>query len=142
MPKVSMFVYAEGSQINVNPQGEQQILIINPQLVFTPMFVPGQFSFSINLGIMEIDLDVEHVVRLIFWGPNDKTKSLADTADTVRIPIQKDNPKKLPPDMRGLMLNMDFKNVILAENGTYLTEVYIDNVKFEEFPIKVKGQNS
>lgn len=143
MAKVSMFVYAEGSQMNVNQQGEQQILIVNPQIVFTPMYIPGQFSFSINLGISEIDLDIEHIVRLVFWGPNDKVKALVDTMDNARVPIQTSNPKNLPPDMRGLMLNMDFKNVVFSENGTYFTEVYLDNIKLgDNFPIKVNGQNS
>lgn len=141
MPKVSMFVYAEGSQMNVNQQGQQQMLIVNPQIVFTPMFVPSQFSFSMHIGFTEIDLDKEHIVRLVFWGPDDEVTSLVDTMSDVRIPIQTDNPKNLPADMRGLIMNMDFKNVIFSVNGTYSTDVYLDGEKLGSFPIKAKGQN-
>ena len=141
MAKVSMFVYAEGSQMNVNPQGQQQMLIVNPQVVFTPMFVPSQFSFSIHVGITGIDLDSEHIVKLIFWDPSDKTTPLVDTKNDARIPIQTDRSKKIPADQRALMLNMDFKNVIMATNGTYTTDVYLDDDKLGSFPIYVMGQN-
>ncbi|PET68282.1 hypothetical protein CN533_27220 [Priestia megaterium] len=138
MPRVSTFMYCEATE--ANPRNGQ--MIINaPMHVFTPAFVPGMFSFSIVFGLLGIELNSENNFRVKFVGPDEK--ALIDTENlNFPNPDLNDEQRNLPPNLRGMMLNFDFRNVVFRQEGQYKTEVFVNEDKIGEFPIDVKGVES
>lgn len=139
MAYITSFIYSEETRHESIPNG-QRVNLINPLIVFTPSFVPGQFSFAITVGLMEVELNKPHVFRYIFRGSNPEQPPIADTGDT-QIPTQ-ENTKDLPFEMQGLFVGFDLRNVVLSDNGKYYSEVFLDGQSLGTFPIFVKGLNS
>lgn len=140
MPYLSTFVYCESSQQEVNPLGQTRLTIINPIQIFRPMFIPSMFSFGIVFGIMELDVSKQHTFRYVFRGPKDEEPLIIDTSEISlpQQPIESD----LPEDMRGIMMNLDFRNVAIRNEGIYNSEIFIDGISLGKTPIKVKGRES
>lgn len=140
MPHVSTFVYAEGLQMEHVPQaiGGQRLHVISPMNYIVPQFVPCLFSFAVVFGIIDTDTTKSHVVRYKFFSP--KHEQIIDTND-VPLPPMLDN-ADLPVDMRGVMMNFDFRNVPFRYEGEYYSEVILDGTSLGKFPIKVKGKES
>lgn len=140
MPIISTFMYCENANQVPTPQGDK-LNIIGPMHIFKPTFVPGNFSFSIVCGILELNTEHDHVIRIKFIN-NQTEEVLVDTGD-FNFPGSND-PKiiELPEDMRGVMLNLDFRNVILRNTGSYTTEVIVDNEFLGQFPVKVLGSET
>jgi hypothetical protein len=140
MPRISTFMYSEGSGHEALPSGEQRLHVVQPLHIFTPIFVPGTFSFSVVFGILDIDTDKDYNLRFTFESPVKTEELLIDTG-LIHLPRTND-PKvmDLPKDMRGIMMNLGFQNVIFRNDGTYTSKVYFDNQILGEFPIKVKGR--
>lgn len=135
MAHVSTFVYLEETQLD--PKGNK-LIAFNPMHIFTPAYVPGQFSFAVVLGILDFDTKIEHEIKLLFLDP--QGNAIIDT-NTIRLPSNMDNPNNLPKDMCGIMMNLDFRNVVFSMEGTYKTIIMFDGNNLGEFPIKVKGLN-
>lgn len=137
MAIVHTFIYCESSIMDVVPQGQQPKLhIIGPMQVILPMFIPGLFSFGVTFGLLDYNTEVTHTMRYTFKGPGENVPSVIDTHE---IPVQiQPADSKIPEDMRGMMMNFDFRNVVMENEGTYLSEIYFDGVKIGEFPIKVR----
>lgn len=138
MPYVSLFVYSDGTKTENHPQPEMHI--INPKIIFTPMFIPGQYSFDVTVGIMELDTEKEeHTARYTFSGPDG---GIIINSGGIRLQKTEQPQKNLPPDMRGGIISLDFRNVILNKNGTYKSEVFCDGESLGDFPISVRGINT
>lgn len=135
MASVSTFMYCEGAQIIPQANGENKMHIQGPMHIFTPPYVPGLFSFSVVFGLLDIDLENERSFRLTF-GPTEGPP-LIDT-DWITIPKNNDPIKNsLPPEMRGFMMNLDFRNVNFTQPGLYRSEVFFNGKKLGEYPIMV-----
>lgn len=136
MPRISTFMYAERAE--PNPQG--QIQITNPLMVINPMFVPGMFSFTIIFGVVGIDNETDHTMQILFKGPNDEPPII----NTNTIPLPKGavpmvKELELPREHKGMMFNLDFRNVVFKSEGIYTSQVYIDGDLLGEYPIFVKA---
>lgn len=139
MPKISTFMYSEGAVNETVPNG-QRLHIVAPLLIFTPMFIPGTFSFSVALGILGIDVDKDHIFQFKFKTPVTGEAPLIDTGEINFPRISDSSIYDLPLDMRGIMLNFGFQNVVFRNEGTYISEVFLDGESLGEFPIDVKGK--
>jgi len=135
-PSVAAFLYSDGIRQEIQNQ-QPSLSIINPRVALTPMFIPGQHSFAVTFGVMEIETG--HTIQYIFKSPS--KKQLIDTGQ-ITVPVLNEDQLKLPQDMRSAMLGLDFKNVVFEENGTYVSEVLYDGESLSTFPIKVLGQNT
>jgi len=133
------FIYAEETRNEAQPQG-QKMTVVNPMLIFSPKYLPGQFSFSVAIGMLEVDLTKTHVFRYNLTGPNVEIGLIVDTGD-VLIPSQ-ENPRKLPIEMQGLFMGFDLRNVDLALEGKYISEVFLDGESIGTYPIYAKGMNT
>lgn len=131
--RVSVFVYSDDSGLEQTPNGPR-LHVINPQQVLKPAFVPGMFSFSITVGIVDLDTTVEHEIRLCFTDP--QHEQLMDPI-TVSSPIGMD--ADLPQEARGFMMSVNARNVVFDQEGFHQTMVWLDNVLLGEFPVYVKG---
>ncbi|NNU94844.1 hypothetical protein ETC01_17315 [Geobacillus sp. NFOSA3] len=138
MPRVSTFMYCESTEINPNT-GQMRINV--PMHIFTPAFVPGMFSFSVVFGLLGIEINPNNTFRVRFVSPNNE--AIIDTNDLpFPTPNPNDNVRNLPPEMRGMIFNFDFRNVVFRQNGQYKTEIFVNGDKLGEFPIDVKGVES
>lgn len=139
MPQITTFMYSEGTVHEQIPNG-QRLHIVSPLITFRPIFVPGTFSFSVNVGILDIDIEKEHTLQIKFLSPLDSDAPVVDSG-VIPLPRNVDPTLyEIPPEMRGLMLNLGFQNVIFRTEGIYKTEVIFDGDILGEFPIHVKGK--
>lgn len=136
MARVSTFIYAEESRNEVHPKG-QKMNIVNPLLIFSPKYVPGQFSFAVAIGMLEVDYSKAHIFRYFLRGPNTEQEPVVDTGD-VMLPSQ-GNPRNLPLEMQGIFMGFDLRNVELAIEGKYISDVFLDGESIGTCPIFVKG---
>lgn len=136
MAYISTFIYAEESRNEVHPKG-QKMNIVNPLLIFSPKYVPGQFSFAVAIGMLEVDYSKPHTFRYFLRGPNAEQKPVVDTGD-VMLPPQ-ENPRNLPLEMQGIFMGFDLRNVELASEGKYISDVFLDGKSIGTCPIIVKG---
>lgn len=139
MPKISTFMYCEETLKNGD---DNQILLRNPLTVFRPAFVPGMFSFSIVFGISGIKIsEKEYKLQLRFINSAEPNNPIINTGI---IPLTYD-PNVQPPDSelpsehQGIMINMDFRNAILKNEGDYYTEVILNDEVLGTFTVYVKG---
>ena len=138
MVRVPTFIYAEESRNEVHSKG-QKMNIVNPLLVFSPKYLPGQFSFSVAIGMLEVDYSQTHVFRYLLRGPKSEQEPIVDTGD-VPIPSQL-NPRNLPLEMQGIFMGFDLRNIDLEDEGKYISEVFLDGESIGTFPIFAKGMN-
>ena len=137
MPRISTFMYAERTEPNLNGQ----MTVTNPLLVINPIFVPGMFSFSIIFGVIGISNQSDHTMQILFNSPNEDEEPLVNTGV---IPLAKgmaplEKILDLPPDQKGMIFNLDFRNAVFKTEGIYKSTVLIDGEILGEFPIYVKG---
>lgn len=137
MPRISTFMYAERTE----PNQQGQMTVSNPLLVINPIFVPGMFSFSIIFGVIGISNQSDHTMQIIFNSPNEEDEPLINTGI---IPLSKgmapfEKTLDLPPEQKGMMFNLDFRNVVFKTEGIYKSTVFIDGEMLGEHPIYVKG---
>lgn len=130
MPRIATFVYSEGSA----HQGEnkEKLFLENPQYLFQSEFIPSLFSFSVSFGIADLDNSKENELRFIFSDPQEETLI---ESDLISLPTGFD--EDLPPELRGFMFNMNFRNVRFEHEGYYCSEIFINGESVGKFPIYV-----
>lgn len=134
MPEMSSFMYCE--QVMVN-QSDNKMRIEGPVNLMNPLFIPSMYSFAIVLGIVGVDTTVNNTLNIKFLNSNEEV-----VIDTNLLPIEKEsNTEKndLPFEMRGIQINMDFRNVALRVEGIYKTVIAFNNEVIGVYPIPVKA---
>ncbi len=130
MPHVRNFIYCEEVRVE-NIDNKSRMQIINPKMVFIPEFIPGQFSFSVVINIINIDPTAGHMFRYVLSGP-DK----AIIVDTKDVPAQgTKSDTKLPPELEGVSVSLDFRNVSINQEGAYESEIFINGSSLGKYPI-------
>lgn len=134
MPKITTFLYCEGSQNEVLPKGGNKLHLIGPMLKLTPMFIPSMFSFSVCISIEDVSIDTQHVGKFVFNNP--EGEEVINTGD-VPMAIQ---PEAIDPtdEIHSLLLGLDFRNVVLKTEGVYVGKIYFDGELLGEQSIKAK----
>lgn len=135
MARIKTFLYCENIENQITPVGPKTSLN-GPLAALRPVFIPGMFSFSIFMSMEDVELETSHRFKIIF--KHEETgEVIIDTGDG-EIPSQNVE-GNLPKEIRGIMLNMDFRNVILRNEGYYVSEIYFDGEPIGEFPIYAKA---
>ncbi|MCT2535690.1 hypothetical protein NC661_06545 [Aquibacillus koreensis] len=133
MPHITTFIYSEETKNTPN----NKLNVINPLNVFRPAFVPGMFSFSVTFGVIGIDVTEKgHTVRIKFSSSDKRDEPIIDTEDLSLENIPSET-ATLPPNLRGIMGSLDFRNVVMRAEGEYFTEIFVDGDKLGEYPIYV-----
>ena len=102
----------------------------------SPVNIPTEYSFSISFGIQDVDVTEPHYLRIIF---HNAEVVLHDTG-TINLPIEEKGDAKLPKNLRGINIGMDFRNLLIHSEGEYVTDIYLDEVLLGSYPIAiVKG---
>jgi hypothetical protein len=136
MPRVTPFVYCE--HITHEGNDKSNISLQNPQHVFRPEFIPSLFSFGIFFGIIDLDTQDDHTFRFTFTNPQGNV--LIDS-DTIPMPKVNHNSTNLPPQLRGILMNMEFRNVAFKEEGEYSSEIFVNEESLGRYPIYVHGKD-
>ena len=132
MAKVVTITYCEGIESNGGKNS-----IVNPLPILRPMYVPGMYSFGISVGIVDFNRYDEHTIRIVFR--NSESKQEVINTDILPLPQEAVN-TSIPDDLQNIVLNMEFKNAVFDQEGTYETVVYFDEEEIGAYPIKVKGE--
>ena len=129
MAKLHMLTYCESTDVNNN-----KTIINNPLMSLNLKYIPGIFSFSISVGIIDVDLEKTHTFRAV-------VKNSMTGEEVMSTPEFKvdgtDKDSKLPKELRGIILNVGFMNAEFTEEGQYITEVIFDGVNIGGNPIQV-----
>lgn len=137
MAKITMFMLCDSINNVPGPQGATPHLV-SPQLVLRPMFIPGNFSFGIAVGVQ--DLDIKKPIKLGFTIVAPGGDILQNSDDSEIPVINKED--VLPSEQQGIMLNLDFRNLVIHEEGIYKFALRVNGETLEEQPIPIYRGNS
>ena len=132
MAKVSDIIFCLRAT-NIEGEGASAHTILS---VITPEYVPGLFSFSVIVNLLDIDLRETHQFNISFESPSNETV-LNINGD---FPII-DECTNLPQEYRGITMAMDWNNVNFKSSGLYVFKFFVDGELIKEKEIFVKGKN-
>ena len=121
--------------INMGEQGVTANTILN---AITPEYIPGLFSFSVIISILDLDYNKDHFFSVIFSDP-DTNKVI--NIENQRIPRLDHDNGNLPNEYSGINIAMDWNNVNLKVSGLYTLKFLYDGDVIGEKSIYVKGKN-
>ena len=132
MAYVSSFVYAEQIQRQRTKNGDMQNQIINPLQSLNLISVPSHFSFTVSCVISSFEMGKEHTIKIDFLDPHEKV---------IATIMDEKVPDTLSPEeierYKGIQVDIDIRNFVFVEEGTYLTRIYFDEVIIGEYNIPV-----
>lgn len=131
---ISSFVFCDTIQVQLTEQGPRY-QIVSPLQALTPIAIPGNFSFSISCSILGFDENTEHELSIYFSSPDDTVIAkpidrLIFTPNTISKGISS---LKIP----SVTFNIDLRNIVLNQEGTYKASVLFDQKSIGEYPIEV-----
>lgn len=132
MAKVSDIIFCLRAT-NIEGEGASAHTILS---VITPEYVPGLFSFSVIVNLLDIDLRETHHFNISFESPSDEP-ILNINGD---LPII-DECTNLPQEYRGITMAMDWNNVNFKSSGLYVFKFFVDGELVKKKEIFVKGKN-
>ncbi len=101
-----------------------------------PEYIPGLFSFSIIVTIVDLNCSVEHNCTIELFDPSNMSFIKMEGP----VPILEDK-SNLPDEYKGFNLAMDLNNVDFKRSGLYNLKITIDGTEVGEKEIFVKGKN-
>lgn len=134
MAEVKNFLYCERVGFNIINDKPESTLT-NPFMVLSPKFIPGTISFSMFIAISEDDRENSHNFRIIFKKVGEE-ENLIDTQNQSLPQLPNEG---LPEESSGYMLNMDFRDVVIRNQGKYESQVYFDGKLIGTYPIYAKA---
>ena len=104
--------------------------------VITPEYIPGLFTFSVIILILDIDPGIEQRLLIEFISPNGE--EVIRIEDVIPVLPHDSN---LPCEYKGINIAMDWNNVNLKVSGQYLIKISVNGELLKEKSIFVKGKN-
>lgn len=132
MPQVSDVIFCLKA-LNVDNQGVSANNILT---AITPEYIPGLFTFSVIVTVVDIDSIVGHQLLIQFLSPTEEEVICIESP----LPIMRDE-TNLPNEYKGINIVMDWNNVNFKASGLYTIRVCIDGDFIGEKKIYVKGKN-
>ena len=132
MARVSEILFCMKAN-NLEREGVSAINILS---AITPEYVPGLFTFSVIVIILDLDFTKEHNFSIDFKDPEGNVLVHVDGT----LPIQEIE-SNLPKEHLGVNIGMDWNNVEFKRSGLYLIEVNVDQELIGNKEIYVKGKN-
>ena len=120
---------------NDEEQGASATTILT---ALNPEYIPGLFTFSVIITLLDIDTSMEHRLTVDFMGPHEENVVHIDS----ELPVINNNKESnLPQQYKGLNVAMDWNNVNLKVSGEYTIIIAVDGSLLKEKNIYVKGKN-
>lgn len=118
---------------NVEGQGACATTILT---ALTPEYIPGLFTFSVIITLLDIDASMGHQLMVDFISPTEENVIHVDS------PLPAINEESnLPQQYKGINIAMDWNNVNLKVSGEYNIKITVDGILLKEKRIFVKGKN-
>ena len=130
MARVQDIIFCLNST-NIEGQGASAFTVLS---ALNPEYVPGLFSFSTIITIIDLDTKKEHLVKLIFGNDGDEAVVEGNISSFEDL-------SNLPPEYKGVNLSVDWNNVNFRKEGLYKLAVVVDGVEIDNKTIYVKGKN-
>lgn len=105
----------------------------------TPEYIPGLFTFSVIVILLDLEENGIHKLEVKFSDPNGENVVQLET-DLPAVPSMVIN-SSLPKEYRGINIAMDWNNVNFKISGVYELKVYYDGNEVGTKQIYVKGKN-
>lgn len=102
----------------------------------SPEYIPGLFTFSVVINLLDIDTSDEHQLKIVFTDPKEENTIQIEGP----VPTFVDN-SNLPKEYKGVTVAMDWNNVNFKVSGLYTISVYVDDELIQTKSIYVKGKN-
>lgn len=133
--KIQIYIGEMLEQMNMPQANSQQPAgltlnkLVNPTLFYKLPFIPGSLDLAVIVATYGVDTSVNHTTRLLIR----KSGNLEPIAITDVIPL----PANFLPGNEGINLNLEFKKVIIRDEGEYEVVFVFDDVEHVlEFTIK------
>lgn len=135
MPKINSFIICSSFQAKNDSNGRSSVCLNSPIAIVSPPY-KGTYSFTVSIGVIDLDYYSEHQMRCEIKAPNKEVIFKTDTSPT---PIlnEKKVKYKLPEKFRGFIINIDIRNALFLESGEYILDVYLDDNKMNSQIIPV-----
>ena len=118
--------------------GEQGVSANSILSALNPEYVPGLFSFSIIVSLLDLDSSGEHYFSIEFTDPNNED---AIKIENQPLPVLMGTMSNLPNEYQGINIVMDWNNVNLKVSGLYTLKFKYDGNEIGCKQIYVKGKN-
>lgn len=134
MAKVDSIIFCLRT-INMGEQGVSANIILS---TITPEYVPGLFSFSVIISLLDLDSCGEHTCSIELKDPDDMVVASIENQPLPVLPPEISN---LPIEYQGINIAVDWNNVNFRTSGLYTTVVLYDECEIGRKQIYVKGKN-
>ena len=131
MVKIVSFVYCDKIQHKLE-NGQLRPQIVKPLTVLLPVNIPSNYSFSFVCSFNGIDVNAKNTLEVRFLSPTNK---LVGTTGKINMEVDDKNDEQ---GNASVTFNLEFHNIILNEEGEYVTEIYHNDVLLGSYPIEVK----
>lgn len=137
MAKVTMFMLCDTVNNIPGPKGQIPHLVA-PQVVLRPMFIPGNFSFGIAIGVRGLNLQQPTKLKFTITAPDGTVLQDSDETEIPAIGMG----DTLPIEHQGFMMNLDIRNLVVQEEGLYKISLCVNGESLEEQEIPIfRGVN-
>lgn len=121
--------------INMGEQGVTANVVLS---AITPEYIPGLFSFSVIITLLDLDYSREHTFSVEFVNPNGENVIDICNQPMPNVDLDMGN---LPNEYKGINIAMDWNNVNLRLSGLYTIRILYDGTEIGNKSIYVKGKN-
>lgn len=120
------------------PMGQQGLNANNILNAINPEYIPGLFSFSVIVCMLDVDSEGDHYFSVEFFDTNNERVVSIENQIVPHIPQVTSN---LPNEYKGINIAMDWTNVDFKCSGIYTIVIKYDNCEIGHKEIYVKGKN-
>ena len=117
---------------NLPGQGASAHTILS---TMTPEYIPGLFTFSVVITILDINKTADHTFKVTFSSPNEVVGVISGSFPALN------TQNNLPDEYKGINLVVNCNNMNMKESGEYTLLVALDDDQIGEKKIFVKGKN-
>ena len=115
MPKIATFTLCEDITASINGNGERRTCLTGPKAVLSLSHIPGNCSFGIGLGLINVDWSRDRKIAYEIWSPNG---TCVEKSETLEIPDKYAN-VAVPVAQQNISLNIKVMNMHVPKEGDY-----------------------
>lgn len=113
---------AEAGQAGV---GGTRVSISGVFGVVRPLFIPGQYSFTVSVGVRGVDRAASHTFRMVIRDP--RGSQVSDLHGVAPAPASSSEDRPIPLDDTFGILSFQAINVPFSTDGRYEMDVWVDD---------------
>ena len=139
MAKVVSYLLSLISQNVADATGGTIQQLTGPVIVLRPKYIPSEYSFSLTLGINDIEKKTDNRLRITIYSPSGRL--VIDTG-YIDLPELIEDPL-LPDKYQGFSLTLPVLNAALDQEGVYHFKLYFndDGLIFDkEIPVYLQKE--